>query len=358
MRTLSETIQEGIADYGYMNARIRAMKAQLLQPSDYDRLLAERDVDTLKIRLKETPYAPDIQKAETQYPDPSQVINHALLENLARTTRKLQKIAGGDAARYLSILLARWDIHNIKTLLRGRIRGASDTEIEASFMPAGALDPVRLKSLMVDKDPLKILDRLATWGISLPFVVGRDLNRMVREGKVEEMETYIDRSYFQWSLAQLNEQNPNEALLIHLLRRMIDIRNILASLVLIKVGTKPLGRIQYLEGGTLKRSVLRELENAETLEAAYEALQNTRYRKILEEKGIRSLGLVERALEWSILQEAYQMRFSDPLGIGIAIAYLFAKETEIMNIRTITYGLVFGLSKAEIREDLVFLTGS
>ena len=347
----------GIDDYGYINARVRALKAQLLHPSDYDKLLGERTVENLKIRLKDTVYGPDIQKSETLYSEPTRVINNAIIENLSRTTRKLLRITGGEPRLYLSILLGRWDVHNIKTILRGRIRGVETEKIESALMPAGVLDPIRLKALMRDKEPLKVLDRLATWGLSLPFVVGRELNKAVVDGDVGEMESYIDRSYFAWSLSRVNESTSNGELVASVLRKMIDVRNILASLVLIKTGTRPLGRIKYLEGGTLWKSVLNKLENTETLEEAYQILETTPYWKTLKDKAKTSLPVIERALEWHILQSTYASRLSDPLGIGVLLSYLFAKETEIINIRTIAYGLAFGLTKPEIREDLLILTG-
>ena len=346
----------GIDDYGYINARVRALKAQLLRPTDYDRLLGEKTVENLKIRLKDTVYGTDIQKSEALYSEPTRVINNALIENLSRTTRKLLWITGGEPRLYLSIILGRWDIHNIKTILRGRIHGVDTEKIEAALMPAGVLDPVRLKALLRDKEPIKVLDRLATWGLSLPFVVGRELNKAVTEGNVEEMESYIDRSYFTWSLSRVNESTPNGELVAGILRRLIDVRNILASLVLIRVGTRPLGRIKYLEGGTLRKSILNQLENTENLETAFQVLEATAYWKPLKDKVKTSLPVIERALNWHILQLTYASRLSDPLGIGVLLSYLFAKETEIINIRTIAYGLAFGLTKPEIREDILILT--
>lgn len=345
----------GVDDYGYINARIRAMMGQLLKPRDYEKLLGEETPENLKVALKDTPYAGPIARHEASLQDPVEIVGRALVDHLAEVSRKLLKISDGEPRLCFSVLLGRWDVHNVKALIRGRMRGASDPSIQRSFMPAGVLDPVRLEQLLRDRDPLKILDRLATWGLQLPFVVGRDLIKAVNEGRLEDVELYLDRSYFQWAFERLSPRRPNTALVRELLRSLVDVRNVMAVLMLLKAGLRPRGRVKYLEGGRLKASDYRALEDAESLEQALDRLREGPLGRYLRDTKTTALETVERALESAVLHQAFQMRFADPLGIGVGIAFLFAKETEIINLRTILYGLEFGLRKAEIRQDLVFL---
>jgi len=345
----------GVDDYGYINARLRAMMSQLLKPRDYDKLLGEKSAETLKVALKDTPYAPHIARHEASGGDPVEVVGRALVDHLAETTRKLLRISDGEPRLCFSVLLARWDVHNVKALIRGRMRGASDTSIQRSFMPAGVLDPHRLEQLLRDRDPLKVLDRLATWGLDLPFVVGRDLIKAVNEGRLEDVEIYLDRSYFQWAFDRLSPRRANTALVREILQSLMDVRNVMAVLMLHKAGVRPRGRVRYLEGGHLRPHDLLALEEAETLEQAVERLRETPMGRYLHGLKATALDAVERALEGAVLHRAFQMRFADPLGIGVGIAFLFAKETEIINLRTILYGLDFGLPKAEIRQELVYL---
>ncbi len=345
----------GVDDYGYINARIRAMMGQLLKPRDYDRLLAEETPEHLQVALKDTVYAPYITRHEASLQDPVEIVGRSLVDHLAEVSRKLLKISGGEPRLCFAVLLGRWDVHNVKALIRGRMQGASDQSIQRSFMPAGVLDPVRLEQLLRDPDPLKVLDRLATWGLDLPFVVGRNLLKAVNEGRLEDVEYYLDHSYFEWAFQRLSPHRPNTALVLEVLRSLMDVRNVMAVLMLLKAGIRPRGRVKYLEGGHLKPSDLRALEDADSLEQAVERLREGRLGRFLRSVQGNRLETVERALEGAVLQQAFQMRFADPLGIGVGIAFLFAKETEIINLRTILYGLEFGLRKAEIRQELVFL---
>ncbi len=345
----------GVDDYGYINARIRAMMGQLLKPRDYDRLLAEKTPEAFKVALKDTPYASQITRHEASGADPVEVVGRALMDHLAEVTRKLLKISDGEPRLGFSVLLARWDVHNVKALIRGRMRGAPEASIQRSFMPAGVLDPHRLEQLLRDRDPLKVLDRLATWGLDLPFVVGRDLVKAVNEGRLEAVELYLDRSYLQWAFERLSPRRENTALVRQILQSLVDVRNVMAVLMLLKAGVRPRGRVKYLEGGHLRLRDLMLLEEAESLEQALERLREGNLGRYL--KGLKgaSLEAVERALEGAVVHQAFQMRFADPLGMGVGIAFLFAKETEITNLRTILYGLEFGLPKAEIRQELVYL---
>jgi len=340
-------------DFGYINARIRAMKSRLFSISHYEELLSSKDLGGLLQYLRKTHYGEDIAKAETKEKRELDVLNTAYMMNLERTFRKILSFSSGEPRRLFQIILGKYDIYNIKTILRGKIRGVSDEDIRSSLLPAGLLDEVRLSRLLEEKDASSVLELLGTWALEFPFVIGKELMSMVREGAISQAEYYLENAYLKWARERLNGRKENDRLLIELLDSLTDIRNIMACLILLKEGIKPRGRILLLEGGRLRKSVTSALLECEEIESAYKVLKETEYGQPLKEKKEIDLSYYERALEKIQLSKVLSLKYGDPLGIGLGLSFIWAKENEIINLRTISYGISFNLSKLEIKERLV-----
>jgi len=344
-----------VDDYGYINARIRAMKSELLTPDFYEELLSAPLLSSLFELLKGTPYAEDITKAKTKESRDLDILVTAFRLNMERHFRKILNFSSGEPNVLFRTILSKYDIYNVKTILRGKIQNVEESEIRASLLPAGVLDEVRLTELLKQETASSVLDVLATWGIVFPFVIGRTLVKAVRDENILLMETYLEEAYFKWAFEQMAKGNGNKELLREVLTSLVDMRNIMACLILLKDGIKPLGRIKFLEGGKLSRLVINSLENAETLEEAIDIVRNTEYGRPLRGREFKDLLAIERILEKAGIERALSLKKEDPLGIGIGIYYIWAKETEITNLRTIAFGIAFSVSPSEIRESLVIL---
>jgi len=342
-------------DYGYINARIRAMKAQLLKEEDYDDLLNRNSLEAVKSRLRKTTYAEDIQRLEGREERTLDVLVGAYRLNLERSLHKLTKITSGEPYLLFQTLLAKYDVYNVKTILRGKLRGVQRRDIRASLLPAGVLDEARLNQLVDQPDASKVVDLLATWGIAFPFLIGRELVKMVRDGDLSQIEYYIDDAYFRWAFSLLDGVGGNKEKVREILEGLVDTRNTMATLLLLKEGIKPLGRIKFLPGGSLSPLVKKRLEFAEDLKEGVEILKSTPYGKSIGESETKDLPTIERILEKAILWRALSMRHGDPLGIGVGISYIWAKEFEVINLRTLTFGVAFQLDRPRIREQLIYL---
>jgi V/A-type H+-transporting ATPase subunit C len=108
-------------DYGYINARMRGMKSRLLSHQVLNDLILKPDLDSLTADLENSPYRDDIIEAKGRATG-ILCIESALRQNFIRTFRKIQDFARQEkeAEQYIGIFLHRWDVQNIKTILRGK----------------------------------------------------------------------------------------------------------------------------------------------------------------------------------------------------------------------------------------------
>jgi V/A-type H+-transporting ATPase subunit C len=63
----------------------------------------------------------------------------------------------------------------------------------------------------------------------------------------------------------------------------------------------------------------------------------------------------ERALEDFVMRKALDAGRGDPLGVGITIGYLWAKQNEITNLRIIVKGTSVGMPPDRMRKELILV---
>jgi V/A-type H+-transporting ATPase subunit C len=103
-------------DYGYMNARIRAMKSRLLAHTVLENLILKPDLESMITELERTSYREEIEKASVLYSG-MLCIEVALRKDFTNAFRKILEFAQGEKSEfYIRILLTRWDIQNLKTM--------------------------------------------------------------------------------------------------------------------------------------------------------------------------------------------------------------------------------------------------
>lgn len=335
-------------DYGYVNARIRARLSGLLKPEDYDRLLSAEDTNALVRLLRETPYGPSLPASDGG----AEAILLGIRKHLEKTVSEVLGFSDGEPGELFRIILGRWDVQNILTLLRGKMRGLPAEEIAGDLVPVGSLDNTRLSELLKEESPSDILDRLASWNISLPIKITRELTRFVRAGDLPSAEFHLYEGYLSWANERLGARE-NQGMVRELLDSLADTRNIIGVLIYLKNGVKPLGRVRFLPGGKLKPHQLRKLERCETYEEGVGAMRGTLYKEAFPRPDT-PLAEAERRMEAKALRFALSKRVhSDPLGIGIGLSFLKAQETEAVNLRTIALGVAYGADRREIRAALI-----
>src|SRR5512143_1883867 len=137
--------------YEYANARLRALKSRLFDRRAYGELLALTRLDDLIARLAQSVYATEIHDALARYRG-SRVVMEACRLHLAYTLHRMQSFFEGDERRLVGVLLAGWDLFNLKMILRGHEAGVSPNVILEELSPIGRLDDNALRALVRQTD--------------------------------------------------------------------------------------------------------------------------------------------------------------------------------------------------------------
>jgi V/A-type H+-transporting ATPase subunit C len=356
-------------DWGYINARIRGMKSRLLDHRTLDNLILQPDLDALMAELDKTAYREDLIEAKGKYTGVS-AIEHALRNNFVRTFRKVLEFSKEKEARlYISIFLHRWDIQNIKTILRGKNIHVTNEEILDCLVPVGELDEATLTELVRQPDPKAVIDLLATWDIRWARPLTTAFPEFAKSGDLGMLECALDRFYYNDALRAVSGKGSNNEKIRQVLSLEVDVVNIKTILRMVRDRIGPEEAQKFLlEGGQAldNKMIARVLALPTIAEAAamlsttwYPTRHPTRYRFLatIPEDVLQAqkISVIEKQLERHLVREGVDSFLGDPLSVASLIGYFWAKYNEITNIRIISRCKTADFPVENLREELVYV---
>jgi len=343
-----------IDDFGYINARVRALKGLLLTAREYEAALETGSLEELVSCLESTPYAAALGEAMTLKKGIA-AVEEGLRRDFHGTIDHLLRIAGGRPRELLATVLGRWELFNVKTVLRGLHSHAGLEAIMGSAIPFGRLDEAALQELVRQAEVRSAIDLLVQWRIPYAPALRAAYPAYREHGDFHALEVALDRSFFTAALRGLDRGRGDEAVVAECLRREIDL--ILLSYALRAVHhetTEPHAGEAFIPGGkTVTHEVFGRLCAARTLGEFMAAVPSSSYTACLEEKAgryleFRRLFALERALSTCFIREMVRLIQRDPLSIAFTIGYIWRKISEITNLRLIARGKYALLPREEI----------
>jgi V/A-type H+-transporting ATPase subunit C len=348
-------------DYGYGNARIRGMRSRLLAPTFYEQLIQTPDLARMIALLSDTEYGPDLEE-EILHGRTAAQIDAALRNNIVRTYRKVLGFLDGQAAYLATTLLSRWDVFNVKTIIRGRHLGMGAAEIDSNVMPAGQFSAAELSVLSRSQDVRAVVDTLATWGVEYAGALSQAVVEYQRDGDIAALELALDRYYAQWAMRRLAKRNVNYQLAAKIVSIQIDTTNLMTAIRLQKADMEGVDPLRFfLPGGLdVDERLFAELTSMSDIDELLDGLKATPYGRPLEEEVVHfvevgSVAVFERALEDYLMRKALRADRGDPLGVGLIIGYLWAKHNEVTNLRIIVKGTTIGMPEDRMRRELILV---
>lgn len=341
-----------MSDYGYANARLRALRSRLLDRRALVEMASLGRLEDVIARLAQTPYADAIQEALGRYTGVRVVMEAARL-HLAHSLRRVRSFYGPDAVHLVDALLARWDLANLKTLLRGQAAHARPEDTLAALTPAGVLGDAALRLLARQPDPAALGDSLRLWNVTYAQAVRSALTTTRAGHEGLGLEVALDREFYARILAGLGA-GENDALVRAALAHDIDAANIMTALRLRRAGAPAeTATPWFLPGGSLPIDSLLALTLASRDDEALALLRATRFGPPLA--SLESLDLIrlQRLLDGVRVRFGVAFFSRDPLTIAPAIGYIAAQSAETTNVRLVGQGVALGLPATDIERDLL-----
>jgi vacuolar-type H+-ATPase subunit C/Vma6 len=353
-----------MGEYDYLNARVRAMGAELLPNELFEQLLGLDSEELPMDALLASPFGPALREGLARAAGIA-AIEWALRSDLARSFAKVRRMAPPGARGLLDTQLARWDVQNVLAVLRGLMAKASAAEISSALLPAGAFPEAQLLELARSPDPISLARRLATWNYLFAFELhGALIERRGPAFDLSRAERRLHFAYYAWALSLESSDRQSQRVVRTLLKEQIDLANIKMTLDAIRhraPAAAPAGQPpSMIPGGHLPPKFLKRLFACATLEDAFSSLDESYFAPGIE-KGIlaygesRSLGVMERYLEEIVIQAGCRLYRSELLDISVPLGYLWRKFNETVNLRALCRGRNARIPANAIRKELLLV---
>jgi V/A-type H+-transporting ATPase subunit C len=160
--------------------------------------------------------------------------------NLARDYRDILSYCEGELRELVAAYLTRWDVQNLKTIIRGKYYGATREEIQEDLVPAGRMGEQALSALLaVDTIPEVLEEARKRQNIVIPDEVMRSFEA---SKNLAPLEDYLDKWNYANLLEMVQPTSKPKRLLLAFIRREIDVAN-LRTLLRLKLEGMPADKI-------------------------------------------------------------------------------------------------------------------
>jgi len=339
-------------DFPYINARVRAMRSRLLPSARLEELLGTPTMEAFLQGLATTPYASDLQEALVRYQG-LRAVDEALTHNVRRSARAILGFADDRPRALIEVVLLRWDLANLRVIVRGKHAGRPAEEIVGALVPAGNLSEVVLKEMAGYPDLTALAGTLEALNHPLAGPLARGVANYVTSKDLLAIELRLDLGYAEWGLRRTGGRGGDAVVLRGVLQAEIDAANVKTALKLAAAGSLPEEqRLRFFipGGAVVAESLFRALSFPQTQAPAWERLKVHGF-----PVGDLPTNLVtfERELDMYTARALARRYLGDPLGLDIIIGYLAMKSVEVANLRLIARGKFLSLPREAVRREMV-----
>ena len=357
-----------MSGYDYGNARLRAMKSRLLSRAEVEALAEISSLQALINALVRTAYRRAVEAALMRAGGMA-CITDALSRDLVETLGKMRSFYSGRAGELVAVILYAYDVHNLKTILRGLEKHASPVEMATALLPVGELAAGLLAQLARAPEPRAVIDQTASMG--LPIAQPLLELRAKRPGAgLLEMELALDHWRFQQAQAQVQRYRRGAELLSAAMGLEADLVNLCTTMRFVhtpaerralheRLGSDDLGGL-FVGPCRLPFELLSRAGRQDTMEAVVEILSRTPYEPPLR-VGLGAYMRSGRLSDFEGHLRGFRLRWmarlitTDPLGIGVPLGYSALKANEVANLRWVAQGINLGLDADAIKAELEFV---
>ncbi|MDR0777853.1 MAG: ATP synthase A1 subunit C [Methanomassiliicoccaceae archaeon] len=342
------------ANYAAAAAKVKAKKAALMGDEAYAKMLM-MSLPEISRFIGESGYQKEMEEFAGRIGG-IDLIEHATYRNMARTFSTILLFTQGELRQMVSAYLTKWDLWNLKVILRGKTYGVDIESIKEDLVPAGKLDEAmleRLLSLDTDKEIIAEFEKMKHLEIA-PDVI----NTYKADGHLRSIEDYLDKLYYKRLLRSIDPSARPKRLFQDFVRKEIDTVNLETILILKAEGIRGDDVMEYIipGGKQIDKKLATQLANAESISAmANDLAQLDFYEDIKEALDAETKSLKDLVAGMKKYHIGQAKKFSHlyPLSVIPVLDYMIHKKIEVDNIRTIARGIESGIDRDTIKGLLV-----
>lgn len=335
-------------EYKEIMPRVALENLKLIEVEDLIGLIG-KDLESIRCVLAGSPYGEHISALSVDRID-SVSLEAALLQNYAETLKKLVKFSSGSIRKLLLAFLKRFEVSNVKTLLRAVKGKITVDETMRHIVPVGVLDTNRCRAILAEsKSIADVINSLAD--LEYGLIIKNVLNKHKKIEDLLQLETALDKAIYEEILESAERlKGVDKKIARDVLGIELDTLNVRIILKCKALGVSQELIKDYLMPTVLfNEKTLEEAIKATTAKAAISCLLivaetgNVVYKNIFTQllrECDAPLSRLEAILDKAPLKMSLYMlkEYTRYYNIGFVLAFLNLKWVEIKNLRCIIKG--------------------
>lgn len=320
----------------YASVKAYSKRGKLLTKADFQTLAESRDLEELMTRIKNTVYADAV--ADVQKPYTSQNIESALRSKLADIHHSIAKTSGNSGV--LDAYYMKFIVSNLKLILKGKILGKSQEEIE-SHVNLHAEELIKQRDVVIKALVAKDFEEAVASLNSVQFAdeIAKAATLYNEKKNLQIIDTYFDKILFQHLASSMKNYSDKEA--TRIVSMDIDFYNIL-SVIRGKFWGLQDEQIEDLIISTSPsaRELFGRMMSAATVRDAFNEISSTKYKNLIPqvENELDAIAEFERAFEMLIYNTALRS-FTKMFSFGTIVGITKLTSFEIRNLAAIAFAV-------------------
>jgi V/A-type H+-transporting ATPase subunit C len=356
---IATATESGVGNYAYAVARVKVRKAKLLGRESYIKMLG-MGLGEIARFLGETQFSRDIHELGLRFKDVD-LIEHAMSASLARASHEVLGFCQGSLRDKIASYLERWDVYNLKTLLRGKLYGEDPEKLRHYLVPGGEMGEEALAPLLQAEGIDGVIEAAET--SRYHDVIAAVRAKSERILTVEAFENALDKAYYESMISRIRVSSRADQVYLNWLRKEIDVVNLRNLFELKRENVEPavVQDLMVPGGLQIKGGAMGALVNAESYDSTLAQMEQFSFYKDVREEAEQvrrggaehSLVALERAFDRHLARTAVAFSHLDPLSVLPVIDYLLRLKIEVDNVRIIVRGKEKGMEEERMRKLLV-----
>lgn len=275
-------------------------------------------------------------------------LEQRIIAQILDETQVLIRPLSGDARSFLAFWTARFELSNVKTLLRSKMTGERPAVALARLTPMGAFGRLDNQDLAHAEDVGELLRRLETG----PYAgIVRHARRAFEQSQDPfSLDAALDHGFYEGLILRARPLETTAGKPFRsLMANLIDRVNLVWLLRYRFNYSLPPAQVYYLLVGSrysLSGTRLQQLAALDSLQAVLAALPSpwqARLKDAVDIPGVFAL------MEHTAAEQAMRILHSRAPAIARAFAYLTLRERDLRSVRTVLRGRHLGLAEADIQ---------
>ena len=340
--------------YAAIQARVRVMYSTLLPEMEIVRLSETSDYNTLIAQLKLTPDAPYLDRAKDKELDPRRAA-FQLRQRLGEAYASVLSTAPKHTRGLLEQMYRRFEVDNLKGVLRGLVTGASWDRVRFVLFPLTTTDlPAQA---MVEAGNMAAAVELLQ-GTPYYDTLSFAMKRFNAEQNLFPLEVALDLAYWRRLWAEIKRlPRDDRAYALRVAGSLLDMNNVMWAIryrVYYNLSEEELINYTLPVGFRVRdddiRSIAAGADLALVTGRIYPGLPDL---QALFETPRQGLPRLEKMLFQRVARECHAAFLGSPFHIGLLMGYLVLQEFEIQDLIVLLEAKATGAAESEFRPLLV-----